>query len=43
MSVGVPSFQVNGNVPKEDVFGQIDGVLMKLLEDRMGNSVSLAA
>nr|TKS06973.1 hypothetical protein D5086_0000116820 [Populus alba] len=26
--------QVNGNVPKEDVFAQIDGALTKLLEDR---------
>ncbi|KAG6738767.1 hypothetical protein POTOM_058389 [Populus tomentosa] len=31
---GGRTFNVNGNVPKEDVFAQIDGALTKLLEDR---------
>ncbi|KAG6737840.1 hypothetical protein POTOM_059371 [Populus tomentosa] len=31
---GGSTFNVNGNVPKEDVFAQIDGALTKLLEDR---------
>ncbi|KAJ6297265.1 hypothetical protein OIU78_022906 [Salix suchowensis] len=26
--------KVNGNIPKDDVFAQIDGALTKLLEDR---------
>jgi len=36
-------FQVNGNVPKEDVFAQIDDALTKLFEDQKLTSGSLAA
>ncbi|KAF3445386.1 hypothetical protein FNV43_RR10562 [Rhamnella rubrinervis] len=35
--------KINGNVPKEDVFVQIDGVLTKLLEQRQAARESLAA
>ena len=37
------SFQVNGNVAKENVFAQIDAALRQLLEQRKANSGSLAA
>lgn len=36
-------FQINGNVPKDDVYVQIDGVLTKLLEERQATPESLAA
>lgn len=37
------TFKVNGNVPKEDVFAQIDDALTKLFEDQKLTSGSLAA
>ncbi|KAG6751045.1 hypothetical protein POTOM_045562 [Populus tomentosa] len=40
---GGSTFNVNGNVPKEDVFAQIDDALTKLFEDQKLTSGSLAA